>query len=67
MVRKIAFKFNEKMAGKDCYYSFTKRHLNIVVRKPEVTSLNRIISLQSHLFEANNLCNADQTGIFNVQ
>lgn len=71
------------MAGKDWYYGFIKRHLNISLRKPKATSLNKITafneievrkffdnleSLQKiHHFDADHIYNVDETGITNVQ
>lgn len=95
MVRKIAFAFAEnnklshnfdktsKMAGKDWYCGFLKRHSSISLRKPEATSLNRIAAfnetelklffdnlqslLKTYRFDATHIFNVDETGITNVQ
>lgn len=93
--RKLAFAYAEangiqhsfnkdtKLAGKDFYYGFLKRHPEISLRKPEGTSLNRIKAFNRHdvqLFFANldqlyekykftpdNIYNVDETGITTVQ
>ena len=71
------------MAEKDWFYGFKKRHSNILLRKPEFTSINRITAFNEtevkmffnnlealiikYQFDDNHIYNVDETGIFNVQ
>nr|XP_012234647.1 PREDICTED: uncharacterized protein LOC105679296 [Linepithema humile] len=80
----IPNKFNRqtKLAGKDWLCNFLKR-TNMAVRKPEQTSINRVISFnesdvniffdnlellfEKYNFPASKIWNMDETGISNVQ
>lgn len=80
----VAKRFNEvnKTAGKDWLYGFLQRHPDISIRKPEATSLNRILGFSQvevnrffenleavmlkYKFEAENIYNVDETGVTTV-
>ncbi|KAG6464307.1 hypothetical protein O3G_MSEX014429 [Manduca sexta] len=94
-VRKIVFQFAErnklphnfdkinKLAGKDWYYNFMKRHPRISLRRPEATSLNRINAFNKadvkvfydnlkdiqnkHHIQPDKIFNVDETSISTVQ
>lgn len=93
-VRKIAYEFAEKnqirhnfntetkMCGFDWYYGFLKRNPKISLRKPEATSLNRVLAFNAtevkiffdnlsslydkYNFSPNRIYNVDETGVTNV-
>lgn len=94
-LRKLAFDYAEangikhnfnrdrKMAGKDWYYQFMRRHSQISLRKPEATSINRIKAFneedvklffrnldsmyQKYRFKPDSIYNVDESGITTVQ
>ena len=77
------FDKNTKLAGKDWYYEFMKRHEKISLRKPEATSINRIVSFNKdsvemffdnlksiqaeYNFQPNDIFNVDESGLSTVQ
>lgn len=81
---KIKNPFNKalKQAGKDWMYGFLKRNPEISIRRPEATSINRILAFNSqevklyfdnltqvmnkHKFPPHRMFNIDETGINNV-
>ncbi|XP_074030793.1 tigger transposable element-derived protein 6 isoform X2 [Leptinotarsa decemlineata] len=93
-IRKVAFEYAEKlnlkhnfnqsskMVGRDWLHAFMTRH-NISIRKPEATSINRIIAfnktkislffellgqlMEKHRFVPKNIYNSDEMGISTVQ
>ncbi|CAH2104619.1 unnamed protein product [Euphydryas editha] len=94
-LRKIAYDFanannlkhrfdkESKMAGMDWYYSFMARHPEILLRRPEATSLSRITAFNKdetdiffdnltqlmvkYRFGSDAIYNVDETGISTVQ
>nr|XP_013189802.1 unnamed protein product [Amyelois transitella] len=76
------FNTEKKSAGKDWLYGFMNRHPELSIRKPEATSINRILgfnktevtrffsNLESVMtkfnFEAQNIFNMDETGFSTV-
>jgi hypothetical protein len=82
---KIPHKFNKmkKIAGKDFYYGFLKRHPDISLRTPESTSLMRGVGfnkpqvdrffeglsglMNKYNFKPSQIYNCDETGITTVQ
>lgn len=81
---KIPHRFNKEkgMAGKDFFYSFTKKYPDIVLRTLESTSISRAVGfnkpqvdhfydllnqlLEKYKFPASRIYNADETGVSNV-
>lgn len=81
---RIIHKFNQekKMAGKDWLYLFMRRNPTISFRKPEATSISRVLAFnrvevniffdnleqiyEKYKFEAHRIFNVDETGISNV-
>jgi len=79
---KIPHRFNKEkgIAGKDFFYSFTKKYLDIVLRTPESTSISRAVGFNKpqvdrfydllnqllEKFPASRIYNADETGVSNV-
>lgn len=81
---KISHRFNKekKMAGKDFFYSFSKKYPDIVLRTPESTSIARAVGfnkpqvdrfydqldqlLQKYKFPPSKIYNADETGVSTV-
>lgn len=81
---KITHNFNKekKMCGKDWLYSFMRRNPILSFRKPEATSLSRVLAFNKEevniffdnlqkiyderKFEAHRIFNVDETGISNV-
>jgi len=81
---KIPHRFNKEkgIAGKDFFYSFTKKYPDIVLRTPESTSISRAVGfnkpqvdrfydllnqlLEKYKFPASRIYNADETGVSNV-
>ena len=77
------FSKESKMAGKDWYYSFMKRNPRISLKKPEGTSLNRVIAFnrqsvsiffknlltvqEKNNFPPTKIFNVDETGVSSVQ
>ena len=94
-LRKVAYNYAEannipndfnkqkKLAGKDWYYLFLKRHPEISLRKPEGTSINRITAFneeslklyfdnlenvfEKYKFKENKVFNVDESRITTVQ
>lgn len=78
---KLPHRFNKatKMAGKDFYYSFMKRHPELTYRKPQATSLMRCVGfnkpqvdrfftqlrllMDKHSFRPSRMFNGDETGV----
>ena len=93
-LRRLAFEFAERnglkhnfsqtnrLAGKDWYYGFVKRHPTISLRKPEATSVNRVRAfnkeevqrfyanvssvLTNHKIPPTRIYNVDETGVTTV-
>lgn len=93
-IRKLAFEFaqtnkikntfnkEKAMCGKDWFYAFMRRNPTLSCRKPEATSLSRVLAFNKdevtifydnldklyseHTFEAHRIFNVDETGISNV-
>ena len=81
----IAHKFNKetKSAGKDWFYNFTHRHLELSLRSPKATSVARVcgfnkqpvekfftnleVLIEKFHFTPNNIYNVDETGMTMVQ
>ncbi|KAJ4437763.1 hypothetical protein ANN_13701 [Periplaneta americana] len=72
----------KKLAGKDFYYGFLKRHPEIALRVPESTSMMRAVGfnkpqvdlffsklvelMEKHSFPPSRIFNADETGVSSV-
>lgn len=81
---KLSHRFNKEkgMAGKDFFYSFTKKYPDIVLRTPESTSIARAVRFNkpkvNHFFDKLNdlqekykfppfrIYNVDETGVSNI-
>lgn len=79
---KHRFNIEKKMAGKDFYISFMKRHPELSYRKPQSTSLMRCVGfnkpqverffnqlktmIEKHKFRPSRIFNADETGVSSV-
>lgn len=82
---KLSHRFNKEkgMAGKDFFYSFTKKYPDIVLRTPESTSIARAVGFNkpkvNHFFDKLNdlqekykfppfrIYNVDETGVSNTK
>lgn len=72
-----------KTPGKDWLYGFLQRHYDLSIRKPEATSINRILGFNKveinrffenleavmikYKFQTSNIYNVDKTGVTTVQ
>lgn len=81
---RLPHRFNKtkKLAGKDFYYGFLKRHPEIALRVPESTSMMRAVGfnkpqvdlffsklvelMEKHSFPPSRIFNADETGVSSV-
>lgn len=77
------FSKQSQLAGKDWLYGFLKRHPALRLRKPEATSINRVLAfnkeevqhfysniellLSNHFFSPTRIYNVDETGVSTVQ